>query len=333
MPGLKVAQATLIMEPGPGERRVRFVGDHVRFTLRGNGTRNDGRALLRTNLGRATALRREIIAAHAGGPVHAGASWRDVPMHKSGDVWQIDLPLVETGFFKAKAYLLDAKGWQTWPDGPDVGISVHPSIARTANTIYCAFTRLFGPTRNLSSTSDAKLEVQLQQLDNKNFAVIPPSGKLRDLTRQLPHIVQKLGCRVLHLLPIHPTPATYARFGRFGSPYAALDLTAIDPALVEFDQRTTGVDQFCELTRATHAYGARVFIDIVINHTGWGSVLQENHPEYFLRNPDGTFASPGAWGTTWEDLVELKQDRRCALGPARRHASNLVPAGRGWFPL
>ncbi|MFZ0828518.1 MAG: amylo-alpha-1,6-glucosidase [Verrucomicrobiia bacterium] len=303
-----MAQATLIMEPGPGERRVRFVGDHVRFTLRDEGQRPGGRALLRTNLGRATALRREIIAAHAGGPVHAGASWRDVPMQKNGEVWQIDLPLVETGFFKAKAYLLDAKGWQSWPDGPDVGISVHPSFARTANTIYCAFTRLFGPTRNRLSTSDPDLEVQLQQLDKKSFAVLPPSGKLRDLTRQLPHIVQKLGCRILHLLPVHPTPTTYARFGRFGSPYAALDLSAIDPALVEFDQRTTGLDQFCELTQAAHAYGARVFIDIVINHTGWGSVLQENHPEYFLRQPDGTFASPGAWGTVWEDLVELKQD-------------------------
>src|SRR5208283_1400044 len=157
------------------------------------------------------------------------------------------------------------------------------------------------------STRDDKLEARFRQLDELGCAILPPSGKLRDLARQLPHIVHTLGCRILQLLPVQPTPTTYARFGRFGSPYAALDLTAIDPALVEFDQRTTGIDQFCELTRAAHACGAHVFIDIVINHTGWGSVLQENHPEYFLRNPDGTFASPGAWGTIWEDLVELKQ--------------------------
>ena len=50
-----------------------------------------------------------------------------------------------------------------------------------------------------------------------------------------------------------------------------------------------------------------MFIDIVINHTGWGSRLQENHPEFFLKQPDGEFASPGAWGTVWEDLVELEQ--------------------------
>ncbi|HEV2696342.1 MAG TPA: amylo-alpha-1,6-glucosidase, partial [Verrucomicrobiae bacterium] len=41
--------------------------------------------------------------------------------------------------------------------------------------------------------------------------------------------------------------------------------------------------------------------------TGWGSTLQENHPQFFLKKPDGDFASPGAWGTVWEDLVELEQ--------------------------
>ncbi len=162
---------------------------------------------------------------------------------------------------------------------------------------------------------------------------MPPSGKFRDLARQLPFIVNQLGCRIIHLLPVHPTPTTYARFGRFGSPYAALDLTAVDPALVEFDKRTTGIDQFCELTYAAHSLGARVFIDIVINHTGWGSTLQENHPEFFLKKPDGEFASPGAWGTVWEDLVELEQHDVEALGHHRRLAAGLVPARRGRFPL
>ena len=298
------------MSPAPGERVLRFVGDKIRFSIRDgdDAARNGSRGFLRTNLGRAAVRRREIIAAHADGAAFAGESWRDLPMQKNADGWEIELPLAEVGYFKAKAYLLDEKNWQHWPDGPDVGISVHPNFARTANTIYCAFTRLFGATKNLPFATEEKLEAQLKALEAKQFTVIPPSGTLRDLTKQLPHIVQTLGCRILHLLPVHPTPTTYARFGRFGSPYAALDLTAVDPALVEFDKRTTGIDQFCELTRAAHALGARVFIDIVINHTGWGSVLQENHPEFFLKKPDGEFASPGAWGTTWEDLVELKQD-------------------------
>jgi len=297
------------MAPATGERLLRFVGDKIIFQLRAElaGPPKNFQALLRTNLGRAAARRREIIAAHAGQAVVANSSWRDVPMQKMTGGWQIELPLAEVGFFQAKAYLLDEKNWQHWPDGADVGISVHPNFARTANTIYCAFTRLFGATKNLASTADEKLEAQLTPLEAHGYATLPPSGKFRDLTRQLPHIVNRLGCRIIHLLPVHPTPTTYARFDRFGSPYASLDLTAVDPALIEFDKRTTGIEQFCELTCAAHSLGARVFIDIVINHTGWGSTLQENHPEFFLKKPDGEFASPGAWGTVWEDLVELEQ--------------------------
>src|SRR5450755_1060820 len=298
------------MTPATGERLLRFVGDKIRFFVRDANQlagKKNWSARLRTNLGRAEARRREIIAAHAVGAMPAGASWRDVPMQPTADGWQVELPLAEVGFFKAKAYLLDENNGQHWPDGPDVSISVHPDFARTANTIYCAFTRLFGATKNLAATIDEKLDAQLKSLEALGYATLPPSGKFRDLAKQLPHIVNKLGCRVIHLLPVHPTPTTYARFGRFGSPYAALDLTAVDPALVEFDQRATGIDQFCELTYAAHSLGARVFIDIVINHTGWGSTLQENHPEFFLKKPDGEFASPGAWGTVWEDLVELEQ--------------------------
>ena len=297
------------MTPAPGERILRFVGDQIIFQLRAENSAapKNLRAFLRTNLGRAAALRREIISAHAGGAAAAGVSWHDLPMQKTSDGWQIELTLAEVGYFKSKAYLLDEKNWQHWPDGSDIGISVHPNFARTANTIYCAFTRLFGATKNLSSTADKKLEAQLKSLEALGYATLPSSGKFRDLTKQLPHIVTKLGCRIIHLLPVHPVPTTYARLGLFGSPYAALDLTAVDPALVEFDKRTTGIDQFCELTYATHSLGARVFIDIVINHTGWGSTLQENHPEFFLKNPNGEFTSPGAWGTVWEDLVELEQ--------------------------
>jgi len=297
------------MTPAPGDRLQRFVGDRVRFALRdraGRGAPEGWTVKLRTNLGRAGLLREEIVRAHTRGLSLAGASWRDLPMRRQGDGWELELPLAEPGFFKAKAYLVDSRGWQVWPAGADVGVAVHPDGYRTANSIYCAFARMFGATRTAASTADPKREAAFAALDQDGFTVIPPSGKLRDLVRFLPHIIDTLGCRIVHLLPIHPTPTTYARFGRFGSPYAALDLTAIDPALVVFDRRTTGIDQFRELAYEVHRRGARLFLDIVINHTGWGSRLQEDHPEWFLRQPDGLFASPGAWGTTWEDLVELQ---------------------------
>src|ERR1700690_3101537 len=100
------------MTPATGECLLRFAGDKICFTLRdgkNHAAKNSTRALLRTNLGRAAALRREIISAHAGGATQAGASWRDVPMQKTDDGWQIELPLAEVGYFKAKAYLLHKK--------------------------------------------------------------------------------------------------------------------------------------------------------------------------------------------------------------------------------
>ena len=299
------------MFPPAGERQVRFVGDALAFTLAHPRAREWAEAgwtaRLRTNLGRAAALRREVIQSKFQHVPLAGASWRDLPMRWADGEWRLAVPLTEVGWFKAKPYLLDANGFQHWPDGEDFGVSVHPNWARTANTIYCAFTRMFGATKTLTSTIDPARDAQMNELDRLGYTVIPPSGKLRDLTRELPHIFGTLGCRILHLLPVNPTPTTYARFGRFGSPYAAEDLTGIDPALVEFDQRTTGVEQFQELTAGIHARGGRVFLDIVINHTGWGSWLQDNHPEWFLRKADGHFESPGAWGNIWADLVELAQ--------------------------
>src|SRR5881409_1014878 len=218
------------MHPAPGERVLRFVGDRLAFSLSsgGQGLPKGWRALLRTNLGRARILRHDIIHAHTGKFGLADASWRDIPMEWTGAEWRRELALCEPGYFRAKAYAVDAQGRQHWPDGPDVGISIHPDRFRSANTIYCAFTRMFGQSRAAHVTRNPLLEMQLAELDQQGYTVIPPSGKLRDLIKQLPHIIDTLGCRVLHLLPITPTPTTYARFGRFGSPYALQDFTAVD---------------------------------------------------------------------------------------------------------
>ena len=302
------------MTPLAGERLLRHLGDRVTFTISWAQTDPGWNGFLRTNLGRARRLRAETIAALGGQGTFAGGSWRDIPMHhrQSSDgrsEWFLDLPMTEIGFFQAKPYLANSDGVQHWPAGSDLGISIQPSDYRTANTIYCAFTRMFGKTRQLATTRDAVRDGVLQALDHEGYTAIPPSGTFRDLAAELPHIVQRLGCRILHLLPVGPTPTTYARYGRFGSPYAQQDLTSIDPALVEFDRRTTAVDQFIELTAAAQRLGCRVFLDIVINHTGWGSTLLDTHPEWFKRAADGSFHSPGAWGNTWEDLVELDNNR------------------------
>lgn len=290
--------------PSAATQLLRFVGDRVAFGLAHPRPGETGwQAFLRTNLTRGSRAREEILAQsgeRASQP--AGASWRDIPLPEVEGGWSLDLALTEPGSFRGKAYAVDPQGFQHWSPGKDLSISVHPDRLRTANTIYCAFPRMFG---GAAARQRPELAAAIQALDGAGYAVIPPSGRLRDLTAQVPHIMDRLGCRILHLLPVGPVPTTFARMGRFGSPYAQLDLTAIDPALVAFDQRTTAEEQFMELTEAVHLRGGQVLLDILVNHTGWGSRLLENRPDWFRRNPDGTFHSPGAWGTTWEDLVEL----------------------------
>ena len=71
--------ARLEMFPATGERLVRFVGDRIVFQLRiPGGLPKGGRALLRTNLGKAGTLRREIIASYAGKRPLSVSFWRDV---------------------------------------------------------------------------------------------------------------------------------------------------------------------------------------------------------------------------------------------------------------
>ncbi len=299
----------LTMSPTTGERRVCFVGDRLTFELEveGDGERPELTAgFLRTTIGSGSILDDEIVRAFESSSAISHAAWHDMRMEQSKDGFRLSVLLSEPGFYRAKAYAVDPDGNQYWPEGGDFGVSVHPSKYRTANTIYCAWPRLFGSSKSSETFIDPEKESELKVLDEEGYSVIPPSGTLRDLKDHLGHIVDDLGCRILHLLPVNPTPTTFARFGRYGSPYASLDLTAIDPALVEFDKRATGVEQFCELTQEAHRKKASVFIDLVINHTGWGSQLYENYPEWFRRQDDGQFASPGAWGTVWEDLVELE---------------------------
>jgi starch synthase (maltosyl-transferring) len=302
------------MKPGPGERMVRFVGDFVEFSLAGRDAviwhQQGWTARLRTNLGRADAQRREILESNFKKVSLAGASWRDVPMRWDKNRWVLSLPLTEVGFFNAKPYAMDPKGFQFWPDGDDAGVSVHPAGYRTGNTIYCAFARMFGKSKRLAQTIDEAEEEEFQRLEREEgLTIIPESGTLRDLKEELPFIINELGCRIVHLLPVSPTPTTMAKMGRFGSPYAVQDLTGIDPALVDFDKKSTGVEQFKELTFEAHRLGGRVFLDLVINHTGWGSGEFENYPEWFIRDEQtGEFESPGAWGVKWGDLVELAHE-------------------------
>ena len=302
---------TLHQTPAPGTMLRRFAGDVLEITLRVPASAR-GRAFVRTNIGHAREARAERLAAAREARAPLATDWRDLPMQPLGQgVYSARIPLAEPGLFAAKAlFLPDGADEPLWPDGADLRLKVASALSAARNSIYTAFPRQF-----LSSTPKHQTPhppgASSSALDNRDFAVIPPSGTFREVARHLDHILGPggMGFGILQLLPIHPVPTVYARMGRYGSPFAALDFLAVDPALAEFDPAATPMDQFQELLDAVHARGARLFLDLPANHTGWASTALEHHPEWFRREDDGRFHSPGAWGVVWEDLVELDHRR------------------------
>ncbi len=292
--------------PAPGQHRLAFCGDVLEFTLRLSGPER-GEARLRTNIGNAETARREIIREAAEHRQRLAEDWFDIPMTRVDDqFYRLTLPLLESGHFEAKALFLPEGGNQpVWPQGPNTAINVHPAAYCCANSLYNAFVRQFGQERRAPLVFTPQQTKGIQALQANDYAVIPPSGTFRDVIRQLDFIIGRLRCRALMLLPIHPTPTVYGRMGTFGSPYAALDFVDVDPALAEFDPKATPLEQFGELVDAVHARGARLFLDIAINHTGWAAKIHAEHPDWLMRETDGTIRSPGAWGVVWSDLTEI----------------------------
>lgn len=296
--------------PPPGTRLLRFRGDTQRFVLELNSPTRSS-AWVRTNLGHANTQRGEIIdeVHHQTPPL--GHDWYDIPMVRVDERrFEAVLPLTQVGHFEAKCFLRgEGEAGPLWAPGENTVVNVRSVDTSCANIIYNAFVRQFGPNKDGSFRNPARRAL-VDPLDEAGYTVIPPSGKFRDLIAQLDFIIGTLGCRFIQLLPIHPTPTTYARMGRFGSPYAALNFKAVDPALAEFDPKATPTEQFIELVDAVHARGARVIMDIAINHIGWAANLHNLHPEWLMRDPEGRIEVPGAWGVTWADLTRLDYSKR-----------------------
>ena len=300
----------LTQTPAPGCGLIRFCGDAQDFSLT-LAEPAAGRAGVRTNLGHAAIRRRDLIDEVDADQPHLERDWFDVFMTPHDDrSFRLRLPLTEVGHFEAKAFFL-AEGSRdpVWVPGGNIRINVEPAETCCANIVYNAFIRQFGPNQSGGFFTPDQL-ADAGRLDEKGWVVIPPSGSFRDFIQALDFIVGTLGCRWIQLLPIHPTPTTYGRMGRYGSPYAALSFTAVDPALAVFDSAATPLEQFIELINAVHARNARLLLDIAINHTGWAAGIHESHPEWLVRSAEGRIEMPGAWGVRWEDLTRLDYTHR-----------------------
>lgn len=264
----------MIQLPSPESFILKWRGDVLVVTLKLK-TPRPGRAVFRTNIGGAKIRRREIIAENDLGITPLAKAWTDIPMEEiAKGCFSVEIPLYEVGIFSGKAcFFAEGESIPEWPEGKNFHIKVESAETRKNNSIYTVFPRQF--------------------------------GSFREIVRRLPTIMDKMGFRIVQTLPPFPVPTTYAVMGEYGCPFAATDFFSVDPAMAEFDEYTTPLDQFKELIGAVHARKGLLFVDLPANHTGWASTLQTHHPDWFNRAADGRFISPGAWGVTWADLVEL----------------------------
>ena len=260
--------------PSPHDFILKWRGDMLTVTLTLDRPRK-GHAAFRTNLGRAKIRRREIMAETERGETPLARAWTDIPLPEvKPGVFSADIPLNEVGVFSGKAcFFPESSHVPEWPEGRNLHVKVESAETRKNNSIYTVFPRQF--------------------------------GSFRAVVRKLDFIMREMGFKIIQTLPPFPVPTTYAVMGEYGCPFAATDFLSVDPAMAEFDEFATPLDQFRELIDAVHAREGLFFVDLPANHTGWASTLQTHHPDWFRRETDGRFHSPGAWGVKWADLVEL----------------------------
>jgi len=100
------------------------------------------------------------------------------------------------------------------------------------------------------------------------------------------------------------------QLGASRSLYSIANYFQINPALLDPQSRLAPEDQVRQMTARARSNGLKVMIDLVINHCAIDSPLTREHPEWFVREPDGRIAnsavSTGARkssGRTWRSLI------------------------------
>jgi glycosidase len=129
------------------------------------------------------------------------------------------------------------------------------------------------------------------------------AGTFKAFEAHLPRL-QKLGVKILWLMPIHPI-SEVKRNGTLGSPYAVANYKGINP---EFGNEA----DFKSLVNKAHALGFKVILDWVANHSGWDNPWIANKSWYHT-DSDGNVVPPNS---DWLDVAWLNyknQDMRKAM--------------------
>ncbi|MEL7217677.1 MAG: alpha-amylase family glycosyl hydrolase [Pseudomonadota bacterium] len=131
----------------------------------------------------------------------------------------------------------------------------------------------------------------IYQMNTRQFS---SEGTFAAAQEQLPRLAE-MGVDIIWLMPIHPI-GEEQRKGEMGSPYAVKDYRAVNPDLGTEEDFRAFVDR-------AHELGLKVILDWVANHSAWDNPLTEQHPDWYLKTPEGDMTPPA--GTDWSDVVDF----------------------------
>ncbi len=144
-----------------------------------------------------------------------------------------------------------------------------------------------------------------------NIRQYSDEGTINAFREHLPRL-KEMGVDILWLMPVQPIGGLN-RKGSLGSYYSVKDYKAVNP---EFGT----MQDLKDLIKEAHEMGMYVILDWVANHSAWDNIWTEEHPEYYVKNDDGTFHSP----YDWTDVIEFDYDN-----PAMR--DSMIRALKFWI--
>jgi glycosidase len=159
------------------------------------------------------------------------------------------------------------------------------------------------PASAYNSNSELPTWANSATIYEVNVRQYTEAGTFKAFEAHLPRL-QKLGVKILWLMPIHPI-SELNRKGTLGSPYAVANYKGINP---EFGNEA----DFKSLVNKAHALGFKVILDWVANHSGWDNPWTANKSWYHT-DSDGNIVPPNS---DWLDVAWLNyknQDMRRAM--------------------
>jgi starch synthase (maltosyl-transferring) len=123
--------------------------------------------------------------------------------------------------------------------------------------------------------------------------------------------------------------------GMSGSLYAVRDYFRINPFFLDPTRKAAPEQQVRQMIDQAHAAGLKVMIDLVINHCAIDAPIVAQHPDWFVREPDGqvarAFCIRDGQKVVWGDLTHFdhrhSRDREGLYRYCLRAAEHLLGLG------